>query len=56
MYEKNTYKCMTKTRIKTCIQMYEKKQAYKCMTKTRIKMYDKKKAYKCMIKNTHTNV
>ena len=43
MYDKNAYKCLTKTGI----QMYEKKQAYKCMKKTRIQMCDK---------NTHTNV
>ena len=70
MYDKNAYKCMTKTRI----QMYEKKHAHKCMTKIRIHlyektgipMYEKKQAYKCMKKtqmyeknmhtNTHTNV
>ena len=43
MYDKNAYKCMTKT----SIQMNEKKQAYKCMTKTRIQtriqMYEKKR-------------
>ena len=62
-WQKHAYKCMTKTRIKNRIQMYDKKtytnmqtnvwkkHAYKCMKKTRIKnriqMYDKK---------THTNV
>ena len=62
---------MTKTRIQTRIQMYEKKAykcmkkiriqmyetktAYKCMKKTRIQMYETKTAYKCM-KKRHTNV
>ena len=54
MYEKNTYNCMTKSRIQNRIQMYDKKRiqmyeknTYKWMTKTRIEMYEK---------NTHTNV
>ena len=55
MYDKNTYKCMTKTHIQTRIQMYEKKHAYKCMTKTRIQMNEKKHAYKCMTKTRLQN-
>ena len=48
IYEKkHAYKCMTKTRIQTRIQMYEIK---------RMKMFEKKQAYQCMEKNTHTNV
>ena len=53
---------MTKTRIQTCIQMYDKnthtnvwkKHAYKCMTKTRIQMYEQNT--QMYDKNTHTDM